>query len=57
MTGEIHWFWLGMMIAVLVWYSTITVYVAWRGAFDIKQMLGRLDQLAKEERDSGSGKA
>jgi len=50
MTGGIHWFWLGMTIAVLVWYSTITFYVAWRGAVDIKQMLGRLDQLAEEEK-------
>jgi len=57
MTGEIHWFWLAMTAAVLVWYSTITIYISIRGAFDIKGMLARLDQRAKEERDSGSGKA
>jgi hypothetical protein len=37
-------FWLIMMIAVVVWYSTITVYVAIRGAYDIKHMLAELDK-------------
>ena len=49
MTGEIHWFWLALMAAVLIWYSTITIYISVRGAIDIKEMLGRLDQRAKEE--------
>jgi hypothetical protein len=39
-----QWFWLIATIAVLVWYSTITIYVAIRGAFDIKHMLRRLKQ-------------
>jgi hypothetical protein len=52
MTGETHWFWLAMTIAVILWYSTITIYISFRGAFDIKEMLGRLDQLAKEEREA-----
>jgi hypothetical protein len=34
-----HWFWLTLTIAVVVWYSTITVYVAYKGAHDIKNML------------------
>ncbi len=34
--------WAGLMIAVMIWYSTITIYVAVRGAFDIKHMLARL---------------
>ncbi len=37
-----HWFWLGIVIAVVVWYSTITIYVSIRGAFDIRSMLARL---------------
>jgi hypothetical protein len=32
-------------MACLVWYSTVTVYVAIRGAFDIKGMLERLSQV------------
>jgi hypothetical protein len=31
-----------MTAAVLVWYSTITVYVAVKGIRDIRQMLSRL---------------
>jgi hypothetical protein len=39
--GE-HWFWWLMTAACMVWYSTITVYVAIRGAFDIQGMLRRI---------------
>jgi hypothetical protein len=41
-------FWGLLTIAVLVWYSTVTVYVAIRGAVDIKQMLRRLKDQNKE---------
>jgi hypothetical protein len=37
-----HWFWGALTIACVVWYSTITVYVAVKGAVDIKDMLRRL---------------
>jgi hypothetical protein len=37
-----HPFWGILMLAVLVWYSTITIYVAVRGAVDIRQMLRKL---------------
>ncbi len=37
-------FWWAMTIAVCVWYSTITIYVAIRGAIDIRQMLKRLEE-------------
>ena len=37
-----HPFWGLLTLAVLVWYSTITVYVAVRGTADIKEMLRRL---------------
>jgi hypothetical protein len=39
--GE-HWFWWLMTAAVIVWYSTITIYVAVRGTMDIKHMLREL---------------
>jgi hypothetical protein len=39
-----HWFWLGLTIAVLVWYATVTVYVAIRGVIDVRQMLKRLSE-------------
>ena len=37
-----HWFWWALTVAVLVWYSSVTVYVAIRGLLDIRQMLARL---------------
>jgi len=37
-----HWFWWGITAACVVWYSTITVYVAIRGVWDIRSMLRRL---------------
>ena len=39
-----HWFWWLLTAAVLIWYSTITVYVAIKGAFDVKHMLARLKE-------------
>ncbi len=35
-------FWWCVTVACLVWFSTITVYVAIRGGYDIKHMLHRL---------------
>ncbi len=37
-----HPFWGLLTLAVLVWYSTITVYVGVRGIVDIRQMLRKL---------------
>ena len=37
-----HPFWWLLTMACVVWYSTITVYVAIKGAADIKEMLARL---------------
>ena len=42
MRPDEHWFWWLMTVLVLVWYSTVTIYVAIRGAFDIRGMLDRL---------------
>jgi hypothetical protein len=43
-----HPFWFLLMIACVVWYSTITIYVAVRGAFDIRHMLDRLGEKQTE---------
>jgi hypothetical protein len=40
--GFARWFWLVLVIACVVWYSTVTVYVAIRGAGDVRGMLRRL---------------
>ena len=42
MYPEGHWFWWLLTWACVVWYSTITVYVAVKGVTDIKSMLARL---------------
>jgi hypothetical protein len=34
-----HPFWFCLLWACVVWYSTITIYVAVKGARDIRQML------------------
>ena len=52
-----HPFWGFLTLAVLVWYSTITVYVSIRGFADIKQMLRSLKENHKasgEENDDSS---
>ena len=46
-----HWFWFLMTAACVVWYSTITVYVAIKGAADIKNMLARLDATRVREQE------
>jgi hypothetical protein len=37
-----HPFWASLTLAVLVWYSSVTVYVAIKGFADIRRMLRRL---------------
>lgn len=37
-----QWFWLILLAACILWYLTVTIYVAVRGAFDIRGMLRRL---------------
>lgn len=44
-----HWFWYLLVAAVMIWYLTVTVYVAVRGVLDIKHMLAR---LAENEGDT-----
>ena len=43
-------FWYIVMLAVIIWYSTITIYVTIRGSFDVKHMLAR---LKKDHTDEG----
>jgi hypothetical protein len=52
MIGE-HWFWWLLAVACIVWYSTITVYVAYRGFFDIKRMLKNLSATEEHPEDAG----
>jgi hypothetical protein len=41
--------WFVVIVICLVWYSTVTVYVAIRGALDIKGMLARLGRSKTED--------
>ncbi|MDD4872631.1 MAG: hypothetical protein PHR77_18935 [Kiritimatiellae bacterium] len=47
-----HWFWFLITMACVVWYSTITIYVAIRGVFDIKHMLTRLSDKQSQDVNS-----
>ena len=42
-----HSFWFLLTWACMIWYATITFYIALRGSADIREMLRRL----KEKRD------
>jgi hypothetical protein len=44
-----RWFWWLLTMACVIWYSTITVYVAIRGSFDIRNMLSRLKNGSGED--------
>jgi hypothetical protein len=39
-----HWFWGALTIACLTWYSTITIYIAYKGVGNIRDMLRRLSE-------------
>ncbi len=47
-----NWFWWLLVMACVGWYSTITIYVAIRGGYDIRHMLDRLKESEepREER-------
>ena len=45
-----HWFWGAVTMAVIAWYSTITLYISVKGTFEIRQMLRRLKRDGKKER-------
>jgi hypothetical protein len=46
-----HWFWFSATMLVVIWYSSITIYVAIRGAADIKHMLRNLAQGQERKRE------
>jgi hypothetical protein len=53
-----HPFWGLLTLAVLVWYSTVTVYVGVRGAFDIQHMLRKLkDNQEQDGAENPGGRA
>ncbi len=51
-------FWLLIVIVSIIWYSTVTVLVAFKGAIDIREMLKRMtvtkdkDNADRKERSS-----
>lgn len=47
-----YWFWGLLALAVLAWYSSVTIYVAVRGLLDIKQMFGRLGRRQTEQQQT-----
>ena len=51
-----HPFWGILTLAVLVWYSTITIYVAIRGAFDIRHMLRKLKDNHEQSEGDDQGR-
>lgn len=48
-------FWGLLLAACIVWYSTITIYIAIRGAADIRKMLASLNARNESERAEASG--
>ena len=42
-------FWTILTVACLIWYTFVTVYVAIKGAGDIKEMLRNLAENNREE--------
>lgn len=46
-----HFIWYALTGACVIWYSTITVYVAVKGVLDIQSMLRRL----REEQGRNAG--
>jgi cell division protein FtsB len=42
-------FWWGLTLLTVGWYFSVTVYVAIRGALDIRQMLRRLEEAQRRE--------
>lgn len=37
-----RWFWGALTLICLIWYTTITLYVAVKGGIDIRRMLKKL---------------
>ncbi|MBL9203012.1 MAG: hypothetical protein JNL39_21065 [Opitutaceae bacterium] len=52
MKADLHLPWLLLAVAVVGWYSTVTVWVAIKGAADIRDMVKRLDE--EQPKDSAA---
>ena len=48
-----HGFWTVLALACLIWYSTVTFLVAYRGVIDIRSMLVRLRRGQTSEGEDG----
>lgn len=46
-----HPLWGLLTLAVIVWYSTVTIYVGFRGAADIRHMLRTLKKNHEAEKE------
>ncbi len=46
-----YWFWSLLALACLLWYSTVTIVVAFKGVLDIHGMLSRLQQESVKSED------
>lgn len=44
MKADPHWLWLLLALAVVGWYSTVTIWVAIKGVTDIREMVRKLDE-------------
>lgn len=42
-------FWYWLLVACLVWYSTVTLVVAVRGVWDIRNMLRRIRETNQQD--------
>jgi hypothetical protein len=49
-----EWFWWALTICAIGWYMSVTIYVAIRGAFDIRRMLARLESQRSREDEAGT---
>ena len=50
-----HWFWFLAVVLVVVWYSSVTIYVSIRGVLDIKEMLKRLADRQQDSKGDNDG--
>ena len=49
MKADPHWLWLLLALAVVGWYSTVTIWVAIKGVTDIREMVRKLDRKPAKE--------
>lgn len=49
MNFTLQHFWFALTVASLLWYTFVTVYVAWHGLADIRQMLRNLRSQGREQ--------